>query len=123
MSDNLGNSPDQELKPKMGWDSEVNYGPGLVWSRIYRDRFQIEVWHNNPDPQPPHERAQDRPDYDHNGRLLIFDHEDDDKLFGDEQVFLGPYAVDNGPDDSDVEAWLKSADFLIDVVLPTLSKD
>ena len=84
--------PRAKRKPIMAWDSREPFdGEGRVvwWSRVDR-RYQAEV-----------QRVDER-----NGRLCIFDRDNNDRLIFEEEVGLS-YGATFGPDAGDVFVWRK----------------
>ena len=83
-------------KPLAAWDA-TEIPAELVWMSRLDNRFKIEVLRTG----------------DGSAQLMIWDHENDDKLLLDEEVGL-MYGAKFGPDVDDVASWQGKAIELVD---------
>lgn len=85
------------VKPLANWDDDDSSHPDLVWWSRLDGRYQVEVHRTGS----------------HSGVLLIFDHQDGDKLIHQEDVGLY-YGAIFGPDFADVAEWQEKTIRVID---------
>ena len=87
----------ENVKPLADWDNEQSSNPNLVWWSRLDNRYQIEVYRKG----------------EHEAKLVIFDHTDNDKVLMSLDVGLS-YGAIFGPDVDDVMYWQEMACNFVD---------
>lgn len=87
------------MKPIAKWDSDQELYDGLIWWSKLDERYQVEVQGDNQDH--------------YTGTLVIFDHQDGDKMIHSEKTGIS-YGAMWGADIADINQWCTRAIQIVD---------